>query len=123
MNIKAILSGFSLLILFYIAVHFSWKDKHIRETGTVMRAPISGFDSESTVTVTINGKKYNAGSFDEDGYSIGDFIEVCYIPGEYCVVQKKVNPKRYVWFLGLESIFLPISVCLILRGILIKQKK
>ena len=79
-------------------------------------ASLKGRPQGRSVT-NINRENLNAGKFDYTGYKIGDSIEVCYIPGEYCVVQKRMNPKRYYLFFSLEAFVLLIGIYLIVGGL------
>jgi hypothetical protein len=119
---KAIFVGIGIIILICFVSSFTIRDRNIRLHGTVVKAPIVEFYGRlsrpnGSVTVNINGENLNAGSFDYTGYKIGDYIEVCYIPGEYCVVQTRMNPKRYYLFFSLEAFVLLIGIYLIVGGL------
>lgn len=126
-NWKAIFVGIIALLGFLISIHFTAIDRNIRVNGRIVQAPIVGFYGNifknGTVSVRINGEVLNAGSFDQRGYAVGDSIRVCYIPGEYSVIQERVSPDRYYFYFGLESVLLLMGIYLIVGGIMGKGKK
>jgi len=121
-NYKIVILGITLLLSFFLVFYYSWTDRNIRLNGNVIKAPIVEFYGRlsrpnGSVSVRIDGVILNAGKFDRRGYSLGDSIEVCYIPNEYCVVQKRVNPNRYYLYFALESIILLVGGYLIISGL------
>jgi len=119
-DIKAIVVGIvTLAALFYFST-MSYKDMNIREHGLIIKAPVVEIYTRRWMTwidVEIKGQKLDAGSVTTmDNPSLGDSIEVCYILGENCVVQKSMNPKRYYLFFALESLLLIIGIYLIIAG-------
>jgi hypothetical protein len=120
-NTKAIFVGLLALLGFFAAIYFTNRDKYIREKGTVIKVPIvelsSPYSKTSPVYVLIEGKKVYAGQFKGEEYSIGDSIKVCYILGEYCVVQKGVSLKRFYLYYAFESLLLLVGLYLIIGGL------
>ncbi|BEH00518.1 hypothetical protein BSYN_27820 [Bacteroides sedimenti] len=101
-----------------MSFYFTYSDRNIRVNGTLIKAPIVEFYGRISrpnggCYVLINGMKINAGKIDNLNYSLGDSILVRYIPGEYCVVQERVNPYRYYLYFTLEAILLIIGAVLI----------
>ena len=126
-NFKAIIIGILALIAFFFSATMSFKDMNIRNNGRILKAPITEIYTRrwmSWITVEINGQQLGAGSVTtEIQPKIGDFVEVSYLPGEYCVVQTMLNPKRYYLFFFLESILLITGGYLIIAGILGKGRE
>jgi hypothetical protein len=121
-NIKAFFVGLFALLGFSVAFYFTCRDKFIREKGIVIKAPIvelsTPYSNASSVYVFIKGKKIFAGQYKGREYSIGDSIEVFYIPGEYCVVQKGVSPNRFILYFALEFFLILIpGLYLVVQGL------
>jgi hypothetical protein len=97
-----------------------YKDMNIRNHGEEIKVPISEIRSRRWmywISVDINGERSNAGSITSSNLpNIGDSVQVCYIPGEYCVVQTSVNPNRYYLYFILTLFLLVGGLCLVIGG-------
>lgn len=113
--------GVLAILGFVISFYFSYKDRHIRINGSLRNekiVKISGRISRphGSASVIIDGVKLNSGSVSKK-YSIGDSIQVRYIPGEYCVIQEGVNPNRYYLYFAMESILLIVGIALFIESL------
>jgi len=103
--------GICSLAFFSIAFYYISIDRKIRTQGTLCKARIVELYGRISrpnggCSVQIDGNILNAGSKYDDSFSLGDSILVRYIPGEYCVVQERVNPKRYYLYYAMSSLLL-----------------
>lgn len=113
--------GILCLMSFIMAIYFITIDRKIRIKGTVIKAPIVELYGRISrpnggCSVLINGKIFNAGSVYDDSFSLGDSILVRYIPNEYCVVQERVNPKRYYFYYSISSLLLFSGIALTIES-------
>lgn len=119
----ALVFGIIALVAFYFSATMTFKDMNIRNNGVLIKAPVVEVYTRRSMTwidVEINGQKLAAGSVTTmNNPGLGDSIEVFYIQGEYDVVQKSMNPRRYYLFFALEFLLLLLlGVSLIIFGLI-----
>lgn len=120
-NYIFLIAGILTILVFMISFYFSWKDWNIRINGEMRSekiVDISGRISrpQGSAWVIIDGVKLNAGSIAQNN-SIGDLILVRYIPGEYCVIQERVNPNRYYLYFFLEFLLLIMGIAIFVESL------
>lgn len=116
-NIILFSLGILCIICFSMIAYFILTDWYVRVNGQLINAEviaISGRVSRpvGSATVKIGNQFYDAGSINSS-ISIGDSILVRYSTKGYSVVQEKVNPYIYIFYMFLDLILIYLGLLLV----------
>ncbi|SES62474.1 hypothetical protein [Prevotella sp. kh1p2] len=119
MKINVILLSLGLLciICFSMIAYFIMTDWDVRVNGQLVNAEVVAIEGRvsrpvGSATVRIGNQFYDAGSIDSS-VSIGDSILVRYSAKDQSVIQEKVNPHLYIFYMFLDMLLILPGVLLI----------